>query len=160
MILFTQLTTKETQDWLAYFLEYVVANMLLPGRIENWVLIADMAGLNVLSVPYGMFQEIFNFMQNNYRARLYKGYVLNAPWTFSTVWTAVKKLIEETTALKMVITSSATDAQILTHINPEQLETKYGGKAPIIATFWPPAAASGEFFVDGEIPSEILTLDD
>jgi CRAL/TRIO domain len=154
------LSVKETQDLLAYFLEYVVANMLLPGRIENWVLIADMAGLNVLSVPYSMFQEIFNFMQNNYRARLYKGYVLNAPWTFSTIWTAVKKLIEETTALKMVITSSASDPLMLTHINPEQLETKYGGKSAVLTAFWPPVAASGEFFIEGETPSEILTLDD
>ena len=78
----------------------------------------------------------------------------------STVWTAVKKLIEETTALKMVITSSASDPQMLTHINPEQLETKFGGKAPVTTTYWPPAAASGEFFIEGETPSEILTLDD
>ena len=66
-----------------------------------------------------MFKEIFAFMQNNYRARLYKGYIVNAPWTFSAVWAAVKNFIEETTAMKISVTSSAADAKMLTHINTE-----------------------------------------
>ena len=47
-----QLTAKECQDLLTYFLEFVINNMLIPGQVENWVLIADMTGLNILTVPY------------------------------------------------------------------------------------------------------------
>ena len=48
------MSVKEAQDLLTYFLEYVLANMTVPGVIENWILIADMNGLNVATVPYGV----------------------------------------------------------------------------------------------------------
>lgn len=155
---------KECQDLLTYFLEYVINNLLIPGQVENWVLIADMSGLNVTSVPYSvcesiiqMFSEIFKFMQNNYRARLYKGYILNAPWTFSAVWTVVKQFIEETTAMKIVITSSSTDAKIKTHVSTEQLETKYGGEEDNLTQFWPPKLNRNDVWIAGDIPSKILS---
>lgn len=143
---------------MTYFLEFILDNMMIPGQVENWVLIADMVGLNVATVPYGIFKEIFNFMQNNYRARLYKGYILNAPWTFSVVWTVVKGLIEETTAMKISITSSATEANMKNHISPEQLEEKYGGEMPDFTEYWPPKPNTGDCFVMGDVPSKILTL--
>lgn len=96
-------------------------------------------------------------MQNNYRARLYKGYIVNAPWTFTAVWTAVKTFIEESTATKISVTSSNTDAKMKTHINSEQLEQKYGGEAENLTSFWPPKPCGGEYFVDGETPSQILS---
>jgi hypothetical protein len=104
-----------------------------------------------------MFKEIFNFMQNNYRARLFKGYVLNAPWTFSAVWTVAKGFLEETTTMKISITSSSTDSKMKSHINAEQLEQKYGGEMPNLVEFWPPVNPSGEYFVAGDVPSEILS---
>lgn len=97
-------------------------------------------------------------MQNNYRARLYKGYIVSAPWTFSAVWGVVKQFIEETTAMKMHITSSAGDKNMKLHINEEQLEKKYGGQAQNLTTFWPPKPPSGEYFVTGDVPSHILKM--
>lgn len=99
---------------------------------------------------------MFSFMQNNYRARLYRGYIVNAPWTFTAVWTAVKQFIEETTAMKISITSKTTDEKILTHINTEQLEKKYGGEAANVTKYWPPSPPNGEFFVTGDVPSQIF----
>lgn len=96
-------------------------------------------------------------MQNNYRARLYKGYILNAPWTFSAVWTVVKQFIEETTAMKIVITSSSTDAKIKTHISTEQLEKRYGGEEDNLTQFWPPTLNKNDVWVTGDVPSKILS---
>lgn len=104
-----------------------------------------------------MFSEIFSFMQNNYRARLYKGYIVNAPWTFSTIWTAVKQFIEESTAIKISMTSSSTDDKMKAHISSEQLETKYGGEEDDLTVFWPPTLNTNDVFVSGDIPSQILS---
>lgn len=52
-----QLNAKECQDLLTFFLEFVINNLLIPGQVENWVLIADMSGLNVLSVPYSVLSN-------------------------------------------------------------------------------------------------------
>ena len=61
-------------------------------------------------------------MQKNYRARLYKGYALNAPWSFSMAWTGVKVLLEETTVFKIKLTTSKLDDNMLEHLNLSQME--------------------------------------
>lgn len=109
---------------------------MLPGQVENWIFIVDMKGVNVTSVPYKMLKEVFGFMQNNYRAMLYKAYVLNAPWTFSALWKLAKTLLEETTQMKITITSSNQEEKMLGHINPFQLEKRYGGQSEECAIFW------------------------
>ena len=96
-------------------------------------------------------------MQNNYRARLYKGYIVNAPWTFSTIWTAVKQFIEESTAIKISMISGSTDAGMKTHISAEHLEIKYGGEEENLTVFWPPTPNTNDVFVSGDVPSKILS---
>ena len=44
----------EIKHLLTYFLEYIIANMLVAGQVENWVLVSDMSGLNIATVPYGV----------------------------------------------------------------------------------------------------------
>lgn len=96
-------------------------------------------------------------MQNNYRARLFKGYILNAPWTFSTVWPVAKKFMEESTAMKISITSSSTEASMKQHICEEQLEQKYGGEEENLTEFWPPKVNTNDVFTSGDVPSKILS---
>jgi len=64
-----------------------------------------------------MLKEVFGFLQNNYRARLYRGYTVNAPWTFTVVWKGIKAFVEETTALKINISSKPGHDKMWTHIN-------------------------------------------
>ena len=49
-----KLSVPEIQHLLTFFLEYILENLMLPGKVENWVLISDMNGLNVATVPYGV----------------------------------------------------------------------------------------------------------
>ena len=104
--------------------------------MENWVIIVDMKDMNVFSVPYGLLKQVFGFMQNNYRAVLFRAYILNAPWSFSTLWSAVKGFLEETTQMKINITSSSSDNKMLEHINPDQLQEIFGGRAQNPLNFW------------------------
>jgi CRAL/TRIO domain len=69
-----------------------------------------------------MLKEVFGFLQNNYRARLYRGYTVNAPWSFSVVWTACKAFVEETTALKINISTKKGDANMWNHMHVSQVE--------------------------------------
>ena len=75
-------------------------------------------------------------MQNNFRGRLYRAYVLNAPWSFSAAWTVVKAFMEESTASKVAISTESSDPAMKSHIHPGQLEAKYGGTAPDLLEFW------------------------
>ena len=63
----------------AYFLDYIARHMFLPGQVENWVVLVDLNDVSVMSAPINVelllmkiLKEVFAFMQNNFRGRLYK----------------------------------------------------------------------------------------
>lgn len=96
-------------------------------------------------------------MQNCFRARLHKAYCLNSPSTISVLWTIAKLVMEETTISKVSLEKAATSAAMWDHFNPEQVEEKYGGKAPNkTENFWPPSEGSRNYFLQGEAPEKIL----
>ncbi len=130
------LTADDMKALVTYFLDYVIRHMLLPGQVENWIVITDLNGLGIMSLPYGVLKEVFAFMQNNFRGRLYKAIVLNAPWTFSAAWKVIENFMEASTASKIVINSGTTDPSLKNLINPSQLEKKFGGDAPNATEYW------------------------
>lgn len=95
-------------------------------------------------------------MQNNFRGRMYRTYILNAPWTFSTVWSVIKAFMEESTASKIIITSNKTDPAMESHINPAQFEEKYGGKLANLTKYWPPELVSPQYQVASN-PTKLLS---
>lgn len=95
-------------------------------------------------------------MQNNFRGRLFRAYVLNAPWTFSAAYLGIKVFMEESTASKIVVTSDPKDPLIDTHINPSQLEKRFGGQAPDVTEYWPPRLPDGDCLVESH-PTRLVT---
>lgn len=75
-------------------------------------------------------------MQNNYRGRLFKGYLLDAPWSFSALWSMVKNVIDESTSQKISISDEKVNKEMFTHIHPSQVEAKYGGLIDAIGQYW------------------------
>jgi len=47
-------------------IEFIRKYMLIPGNIENRLLIIDCKDLNVLNFPYGMVKQITKTMQRQY----------------------------------------------------------------------------------------------
>lgn len=45
-----------------------------------------------------MVKDLIKFMQNTYRARLFKFYALNAPSSISFIWNIVKTVVNKNTA--------------------------------------------------------------
>lgn len=50
----SDLTNEEIKLTLAYFIEYMLENAILPGQVENWVTITDMTGVGLTNVPYSV----------------------------------------------------------------------------------------------------------
>lgn len=44
---------------IAYFLEYVIKNLMLPGQIERWVVVEDMKGMSLTSIPFGVRKHFY-----------------------------------------------------------------------------------------------------
>ena len=63
---------------------------------------------------------------------------MNTPWLVSSIlWPLAKLVLDQNTIDKVNIASGAKHENMLKHINPNNLEQKYGGSVPdITSDFW------------------------
>lgn len=133
-------------DYLVLVNEYIENFMMIPGRIENYVIIVDCKNLGMFNMPYKMIQAILYFLQSQYKCKTKVVYCLNCPMTFSAAWKVIKQFLDTNTAKKVQIESTNTSKELLDMVFEEQLEKKFGGKAPDVTDkFWPPRMPSNNF---------------
>ena len=161
-VLFTQHTIDEYMPLIGFFLDYVIANMFLPGQIENWVTVTDMGSMGLSDMPISVrltqhIRKLIDVLQSNYRCRLAHNYVINAPTSVSMIWAVVKKFMDKDTVERISITGKGTDKAMLAQFNSEQVEQRYGGTAPNLDTFWPPIVPPGPFEAPGMATGQLLS---
>ena len=66
--------------------------------------------------------------QDRYPECMGKFYIINAPWAFSAVWSAVKPWLDEATVAKIDILGSNYKDKLLAQIPAENLPKDFGGK--------------------------------
>jgi len=140
-------------DWnlaTIYFMEYTIKNLLLPGQIENWVIICDLKDVSVMSLPSD-FKKILGILQNNYRCRLFRMFIVNVGSFFNMMWGVIKKIIDANTEKKIKILKAGNSYEIFEIINPTQIEKKYCGQADNINNyFFPPIFPSDKYLTEFE----------
>jgi len=142
---------------LAYFLDYVMKNLLLPGQVERWIFINDLRGLGITSLPFGVLKKVMGYLQNNFRSRLHKMYIMNSPTTIYFTWKAVKAFLEETTTAKINFSKTSENEDMWKHTNKSQVEKRFGGTADDVEKdCWPPKMPSKDYFVVEDKPNELL----
>jgi hypothetical protein len=65
--------------------------------------------------------------QDRYPECMGKFYIVNAPWTFSAVWSIIKPWLDEVTVSKIDILRSGFKETLLAQIDPENLPKELGG---------------------------------
>lgn len=86
-------------------LEHVCEHAMVPGKIENWVVIVDCAEVWVTDIPTTKVQTMLTIMQNNYPGRLYKLMAINVSFTLRAIWSVVSNFIDSFTENKIKIYS-------------------------------------------------------
>ncbi|CAG9311888.1 unnamed protein product [Blepharisma stoltei] len=116
----------------AYFLlEFVIDSMLLPGQIENWVMLLDFEGFN--EVNQNHVRKLATELYTHYQCRLAKAYVVNP----TRLWKLLINILPSNTYKKFEIVDKTENA-LIKDFNRNQLEMKYGGTANNLKRFWPP----------------------
>lgn len=138
-------------QFIAFFLEYIKDNMLLPGRVENWVLITDMGHQGLGPSSLSKLKEVMKVLTDNYRCRLGVNYILNPPKTVYFIWSCIKPFMDEVLIEKMKIINNSFSPELLTHCNPYQIEVRYGGKAPNLEVHWPPYVPDAPFHLESSM---------
>jgi hypothetical protein len=123
-------------------LEFALKNLMVPGKVESLVVVVDMTGISSLWIPVSSLKTIGQMLQNNYRARLYKQYILNTPFLVKGLWTVVKGFLEDFTVAKINMLGSDY-SELHKQVDKSQLEKKMGGLCEdITSDFFPPQMPS------------------
>lgn len=133
----------------AFFLNYTIENMLLPGKIENWVIVSDFEKQGFGDLSMASIKQVVSVLTDNFRCRLGVNYVVNPSKIVYFTWTCVKPFLDEVLIEKVKILNKPTPDELLTHCNPYQVEEKYGGRAPNVTQYWPPTMPNAPYTLDG-----------
>jgi hypothetical protein len=135
---------------LCFLLEYAVQKLLIPGQVENWVVLTDLNSQGLRKLPVSEAKRIIKLLQENFRCRMIYNYVVNAPSSIVFIWSIVKKFIEEHTINKIRILKESAPEELKMHCSRGQFEAKYGGIQPNATCFWPPIFPPGPFSVEND----------
>lgn len=123
---------------LCFLLEYVVEYMLLPGQIENWVVLTDLGKNGLGNMSVSSLKQVLKMLQCNYKCRLAINYIVNPPKSIWVLWSCIKPFLDDVTIDKIKIANSSYSPEMLSMFNPLQVEEKYGGKGKNLEDYWPP----------------------
>lgn len=83
------------------FLEMVKTQMMLDGKVENWIFIIDTKGKGIFDLPLKALGVIIEVMQVNFGGSLERLYILNPSFGLSTTWSVIEKMIDDEAAAKI-----------------------------------------------------------
>lgn len=81
-------------------------------------------------------RQLFGYLQDHYKCRLHRLYVLNVPTSLYAPWQIIKRFLDEVTVQKVQLCKNQSLGDLLKSTNPEQVEEKYGGVAPNATQYW------------------------
>ena len=150
---------NEYRALICFLLEFMTKTMMIPGQVENWVVITDLCRTSLFDLPVSELKSLIKLLQDNFRCRMTVNYIVNAPTSLTFAWRIVKVAIEEHTLRKIKIMKTAHAPELRTHFALHQYEEKYGGTAPNATVFWPPVMPPGPYHAEGEDPEAHLSPD-
>lgn len=74
-----------------------MAKVFLPGQVESWVIIYDLAGMGVTEIPTGTLKSVITKLSAHYGGRLFKLWIVNAPMTITFSWKLVTPFMDKVT---------------------------------------------------------------
>ena len=143
-------------DWMrstVFICEYAANHMLIPGQIENWVMITNSRHVSMLFLPSEM-KKVINVMSDNYRSKLYINYIIGMSRTLRILFSIVCKFLDEMTVKKLVVIDDIHDGTMTKQIRRDNIEEKFGGTAkdliPGKDNLFPPAMPKTKCLLDNE----------
>lgn len=115
-----------------FILEYDVRYLLVPGRVENWVLLVDLTGCGLSMAASSTFRSITRnvtkLLEEVYCGRNFTTKIFHMP---SLLRAIVNSLIPEDKKSKVEFVADADIPSTMRKMcEPHQLEVQYGGTAP------------------------------
>jgi hypothetical protein len=145
-------TFEEISQSILFFMNYIVNYMLIPGQIENWILICDLKDVGLTKLP--KFKSILSSL-SKFRCRVIKNYILHLGSFIKTAASTILSLLGSASAKKIVVVDKKNLEVMQEFIRKENLQLKHGGLAPDVVygedNLFPPLVPSEKYIKDGEV---------
>jgi hypothetical protein len=120
-------TFEELNQAMLFFMNYIVNYILLPGQIENWILICDLKDVGIGKLP--QFKNILSSL-SKFRGRVFRNYILNLGRLMRAAASSILSLLGSNSAKKIVMVDGKKLDVMQEFIRKENLQIKHGGTAP------------------------------
>jgi hypothetical protein len=104
------MTVDELNDVLTFYFDWMIRNLLVPGRIESWLVILDLNGVGFSNIPMGRLKVFIKTIQNNFPGRLFRLIVVNANWYMRSFWALLNPFFDDYTRQKMIMSGDVDSA--------------------------------------------------
>jgi CRAL/TRIO domain len=122
-----------------YMIQFIISRALIPGQVENWVTVIDFKDVGLTEIPKKLIQTMTKPLQDLFKGRLYKLYIVNAGFVMKIVYGIAKQVVDPLTILKFKMEGEKFHKTLHELIDPRQLEAKFGGSLPDKdGNFFPP----------------------
>lgn len=118
-----------------FLLEYVKNYLMIPGQVEEWVIISNMTNCSLITFPDEL-KAFSGEMQENYRCRLSRLYVVGLSFLMRFLLKMLMSFLEETTQKKFRVLGN--NSELLETINSGILESFFGGSTKVATKKFPP----------------------
>jgi hypothetical protein len=82
--------------------QYIVNYMMRPGKVENWLIILDLAHLGITSQPKNSIIQFVKNFNHNYYQRNIGMFLMNTSWGIRAMWGIIKPFVHPTTRQKLI----------------------------------------------------------
>ena len=79
-------------------LQFVSNHCCLPSKAENWILLMDLEGVGLNEIPVTALRTILSKVQNIFRGRAHRAYILNAGWVIRGSWYIFSSMLDAKSA--------------------------------------------------------------
>lgn len=125
-----------------FMIQFIISHCLIPGKVENWVSIIDMGGVGITEIPKTLITKMTKPLQDLFKSRLYRLYIINSQWAIKIVWSLAKNVVDPLTIKKFCLQGDKFHKELHSLVDPSQLEKKFGGSLPDkVDNFFPPDLA-------------------
>lgn len=127
----TSFSVDKVTSLVLFILEFAVRYLLVPGRVESWVLVIDLSGVGLSTASShgrSMMGNITRLLEEVYCGRNFCTKIFHMPWVVRAI---VNSLIPEDKKSKVEFVADKDIPNVMRGLcEPHQLEEQYGGTAP------------------------------
>lgn len=127
---------EKMKNMMIFVAEHLIESFYIGGKVENWIFLFDLKDVSLFSLPVNSFKELGRMMEQNYRTKLYRFYIVNAPLMMSMLFSFFK-LFDKNIQKKIIVSRKKHAKEMDNHVNRAQLENKYNGNMTDIDNYWP-----------------------